>query len=262
MPAIITSMKSKFAKFVDCTLGAALVFIAATAVLRYYTTLEIAAFLAVAVTACAVVLMRFTSKRKENKIKLSRAADDMFYEFLFEDDIAPVKRLADGLKAKGITAVRRGKGVYTAERAAYCLFDDAPPSARIIARLVSKAKHYGKNAAVIFCKVAPAAQVDTGDFSIRYVCGDDVYKLFGALGVLPEKRERKKKKRFAAFSSALGTDKTVRYFLLAAAMFFIGVTLKSLVTFICACVCSVLCAATLIAAAVKRVKQRRAERQS
>lgn len=260
MPTIITSMKSKFAKFVDCTLGAALVFFAATAVLRYYTTLDIAAFSAVAVTACAVILMRFTGKRKESKIKLSHAADDMFYEFLFEDDIAPAKRLADGLKAKGVNAVRRGKGVYTDSRAAYCLFDDTPPTARTVARLVSKAKHYGKNTAIIFCRSAPPSPVDTGDFSVRYVCGDDVYKLFGALGALPAARERKKKKRFAAFSSALGTDKTVRYLLLAAAMFFIGITLKSIVTFVCACICAALCVATLAVAAVKKLKRKTSDK--
>ncbi len=255
-------MKSKFAKFVDCTLGAALVFLASTAVLRYYTTLDIAAFLAVAVTACAVVLMRFTTKRRESKIKLGRAADDMFYEFMFEDDIAPVKRLADGLKAKGVAAVRRGNGVYTDKRAAFCMFDDAPLGARAAARLVSKAKRYGKNSAVVFCKVAPAATVDADDFELKYVSGDDVYKLFGALGALPEKRGRKKKSRFVAFSAALGRDKTVRYFLLAAAMFFIGITLKSLVTFVCACVCAALCLATLVAAAVKRVKQKRAQEKA
>ena len=49
-------------------------------------------------------VLRFTTKRRESKIKLGRAADDMFYEFMFEDDIAPVKRLADGLKAKGAPA--------------------------------------------------------------------------------------------------------------------------------------------------------------
>ena len=39
-------MKSKFAKFIDGTVGACLIFFAAVAVMRYYTTLQLAVFCA------------------------------------------------------------------------------------------------------------------------------------------------------------------------------------------------------------------------
>ena len=245
-------MKSKFAKFVDGTLGAALIFLAATAVLRYYTTLSLATFLAVAVTACAVLLLHATGKRKHEKLMLSKAADDMFFDFMFEDDASPAKKLTAALKAKGVNAVRRGGGVYAGSCAAFCAFDD-PPKPKQIARIISKAKHYGAKRAVIFSKAPPTAAVEVGDFSVSCVNGNDVYKLFASLGALPAKRERKKHKRFA-FAAVLAADKTVRYFVLAAAMFFIGITLKSLITFVCACACAALGVACVVGMIVRKVR--------
>ena len=243
----MTSVKSKFAKFVDATVGATLIFAAATAVLRYYTTLYFAMFAASCLTFCAVVMLSFRSRKKSDAQKLSKNADGMFFDFMFENDAAPAKLLCRGLKAKGIDAKVRGNGVYMGNTAAFTVFDGRLDD-KTAARMISRAKHYGATKAVILCKLPPAATPDVDGFTVKTVCGEDVYKLFASLGALPKHRfEQKRGKRFAAFRSALGKDKIVRYLLLAASMTALTVLFDYSVTTIA---CAVICAALFVASAI------------
>lgn len=244
---IISSVKSKFAKFVDATLGACLIFFAATAVLRYYTTLELAAVSGFAVAACACLLLHVSGANKRNATLLSSAADDMFYELMFKDERAHAKLLYDGLKTKSDKTRLHGKTVYLGKTAAVCMFDRAP-TANDVARIIARAKHYGAEKAVVLCKIAPAERVNIDGFSVEYAVGNDVYKLFGSLGCLPQKKYSVKKKgRAFGLSSALGKDKILRYLLLSVALFFVATFggLK-IIPLVCACVSATLCVTATI----------------
>lgn len=254
----MTSVKSKFAKFVDATVGAVLIFVAATAVLRYYTTLQLAMFAASCVTFCALVMLTFRSRKQSDAQKLSKNADGMFFDFMFESDAAPAKLLYSGLKSKGLEVKRHGNGVYAGSTAAFTLFDGRLDD-KTAARMIARAKHYGATKAVILCKLPPAATPDVDGFTVRTVCGEKVYKLFASLGALPKHRfEQKRSKRFAAFGNALGKDKIVRYLLLAASMTALTVLFDYSVTTIA---CAVICAALFVASAIFNiVKAARAKR--
>lgn len=248
-------MKSKFAKFVDATVGAVLIFAAATAVLRYFTTLELSMFAASCVTFCAVVMLTFRSRKKSNAQKLSASADGMFFDFMFENDAAPAKLLLRGLKDKGLPAVVHGRGVYVGKTAAFCAFDGRLDD-KTAARMIARAKHYGATKAVVLCKLPPASMPDVDGFTVRTVCGDDVYRLFASLGALPKhKFAAKRKRKFGAFKSALGKDKIMRYFLLAASMTALSVLFRhSVTTVICAGVCGGLFVASVIFNIIKAAK--------
>ena len=240
-------MKSKFAKFVDATLGACLIFFAATGILRYYTTLELAAVSGVAVTACAVLLLHVSGANKRNATLLSSAADDMFYELMFTDGRAHAKLLYGGLKAKSDKARIHGQTVYFGKTAATCIFDRTP-SAHDVARTVARAKHYGATKALVLCKAMPTERIEIDGFSVKYVVGNDVYKLFGSLGCLPPvKYSAKKKNRALGLSAALGKDKILRYLLLSVALFFVAMFggLK-IIPLVCACISAALCVTATI----------------
>ena len=251
-------MKSTFAKIVDKTVGAVLIFAAATAVLRYYTTLDYAVFSAIAVTACVLIMSGFAGKRKAEKLKISEAAADMFYDFMFFDDSAPSRLLMNGLKRAGASAVLKGKTVYVGKTAAFCAFD-SQLSQRSAARAIARAKHFGAEKLVLFCKAPPASLPDVEGFSLKTVSGDDTYALFASLGALPDRKfEKRKLKRFAAFEHALGKDKLPKYFLLSASMFALTALIGfSVVTFICASVSSVLFVAACAYNAANARKNRR-----
>lgn len=255
MPSIITSMKSKFAKFVDMTLGAALVFLAATAIFRYFTTLTLSLFAAGSVTACLFIMFGFSSRRRGERYKISKAADDMFYAFMFKPDNSPAKLLAAGLKQKGVDACVHGDAVYTKTTAAFFAFN-APASAKQTARMISRAKHYGVRNIVILCKEPPDA-VDVDGFSVRAVCGDDVYKLFASLGVSPH-CDYKKSKHSVRLAAALSPDRMPRYAMLAAALFGISaLTGFSVAISVCAVTATLLFIATAIAAIAKAAGNRK-----
>lgn len=239
-------MKSKFAKFIDSTIGACLIFFAAVAVMRYYTTLDLAVFCAFAITACVCLLLKLSGVKKTEKHRLSVAADGMFFDFMFMPDDAPIKQLYNGLKEKLPSAVLRGKGVYTADTAAFCYFD-CPPNEKELARLISKAKRFRANKIIVLSKSPMRTVVDIEGFTVKSVCGEDVYKLYGSLGALPKKQfSSKQKSRRTAFYGALGKDKILRYALLSAAMFGISILNGySIMTFACACVCAALCVAAV-----------------
>ncbi|MCM1368479.1 MAG: hypothetical protein NC184_06710 [Roseburia sp.] len=249
-------MKSKFAKFTDCTLGAALVFFAATAVLRYYTTLELAMVCATAITACALLLLKTRERTGAEKQRLSAAAEAMFFDFMFMSDAAPARLLHSGLKARGNAAVMHGGGVYLGETAAFCVFDGAV-NAEKSARLVAKAKRFGAKRVVILCKSSPTSTVNVDGFTVTTVCGDDVYRLFASLDCLPEKKfTAAKKSRLAAFSGALDGNKILKYILLAATFYVFAMFTRSLITFVCACACALLAIASIVFCVLKRVRSR------
>lgn len=251
-------MKSKFAKITDSTIGAALIFFAAAAVYKYYMPLSIAVFCALSTTACAFVLLGFTGRKKSNAAVLSKAADDMFFDFMFCDENAPARALCKGLNAHGKNAVTHGGGVFLNGCAAYFSFD-APLIAAKAARYVSRAKHYGAEKLTVFCKDPPVCSLDIDGVSMSVVYGNDVYKLFASLGATPKKRfAPKRKKRFSSLRGALTKDKLPHYLMLSASMFGVAaLTGYSVITLVCASVCAALFAATAINAAVRSLRSKK-----
>lgn len=251
-------MKSKFAKFIDGTVGACLIFFAAVAVMRYYTTLQLAVFCAAAITACACLLLKLFGRKKEQALRLSAAADGMFFDFLFADDGAPAKLLHAGLKAQNPAAKIRGKGVYLNGTAAFCCFG-TPPDKKTAARFIAKAKHYGASKIVILSKAPPLSTVDVDGITVKTVYGDDVYKLFASLDALPKKQyEQKRKSRRAALYGAFGKDKIIRYAILSASMFAVSVLNGySVITFACACACAALAAVSVALSLSTAIKNRK-----
>ncbi len=247
-------MKSKFAKITDGTIGAALIFFAAAAVYKYYMPLSIAVFCALSTTACAFVLLGFTGKKRSNAAMLSKAADDMFFDFMFCDGNAPARSLFKGLKAKNADIAMHGSGVFLNDCAAYFSFD-APLTAAKAARFISKAKHYGAKKLTVFCKDPPLFSLDIDGISLSVVYGNDAYKLFASLGCAPKRRfSPKRKKRFSALRGALGKDKLPRYLLLSASMFGVAVLTRSIITVVCASICAALFTATAVYSAVISLK--------
>lgn len=253
-------MKSKFAKIVDYSIGAILIFFAATAVMKYFTTWDLAVFSGFTVTACACLIVHVTGLRKGDKQKLSSAADDMFYEFMFLDERKPIKLLHAALVKKIPSATLHGKTLYASSVAAACYFDN-PPNKKTLARLVACAKHYGAKRAVVFCKEAPAATITVDGFDIKFAVGNDVYVLFRSLDCLPAPYySLKTKSRARIFTSALGNDKIVRYLLLSAFLFAVAVfTGYRIIPFVCASICAVMFFISAIYNLVKAKKHMRKE---
>ncbi len=251
-------MKSKFAKFVDATVGAVLIFAAATAVFRYFTTLDLAMFAASCVTFCSVLMLTFRSRKKSNAQKLSASADRMFFDFMFENDAAPARLLCRGLSEKGLSPVVHGRGVYVGNTAAFAVFDRQLDD-KTAARIISRTKHYGATKAVILCKFPPSSIPDIDGFTVKTVYGDGVYRLYASLGALPKhKYDSKRKRKFGAFANALGKDKIARYLLLAASMTALSVLFRhSITTVICAGVCAALFVASSVFNIIKAAKSKR-----
>ena len=252
----ITSMKSKFAKLIDGTLGAALIFFAAVAVLRYFIqATDLTVFCALSITAGMCILAKLRGNKKSELVRISKAADDMFFEFMFLPQNAPAKLLAAGLKARNENAVLHGCGVYVDKIAAYCVFGSSDENAT--ARLIAKAKHYGANKLILLCKAPPPVpQVDGMD--IKLVCGDDVYRLFASLNSLPQKKYADNNTYHrAAFKSAFTSDKIIRYIILAASFYFVARFSRSIVTFACAVLCAVLAVIGITLAIARKAKSRK-----
>lgn len=251
-------MKSKFAKITDGTLGAALLFFAAYAVARYYLPNSLAVFSAAATAMTALLLFGLSDRRKGDAQKLSAAADDMFYDFMFLPPDAPVRMLAKGLRARGESPTVHGGGLYLGGVAAYAVFDK-PLDSAMCARLVARARHYGATRIVVFVKSPPASTVDVKDVKLRAVVGEEVYKLFASLSALPPRRfERAKRSKFYAFRGALGKDKTLRYLILSASLFFVFRITNSVVAVACAAIAAVLFVISLIYNIASSAKQKNA----
>ncbi len=249
-------MKSKFAKFTDRTLGAALLFIAATAVLRYYLPLYLAAATASAVTFSLFLITSMLAKKRDGLAEVSRAADEMFYDFLYENERAPARLLSKGLSARGVTSERHGDALYCGKTAAFFAFD-TPPTDKALARMVSRAAHYGKRDIVLFCKVPPPAFAPPDGVKYRAVHGDDVYRLYASLDALPVRRFDKASRggRLIVFSGALGKDKIARYLVLSAMLFFVAwLTRFSIVTTVCAGIAATLFVTASIFNIVKAIR--------
>lgn len=249
-------MKSKFAKFIDYTVGAFLVFLAAAAVFAYYTTPTLAVFGALSVTACVCLILHKKNAHAEQTQRLSSAANQMFYDFMFAPPDAPVRLLLKGLKEKSVDAVRHGNGVYVGNKAVFC-FADAPTDEQA-ARLFSKARHFGATEILVLCKTPAKCGLNVDGMKISFVCGDDVYKLFASLNALPQSKfPRPAHKRFAAFKGAFDKDKIAKYGVLAAAMFALyAFTGRNTVTFVCAVICAALAVASLALYSVAAIRRK------
>lgn len=251
-------MKSKFAKIVDNSIGAVIVFGAVTAVFRYFLPLSTSAFCALCITSCALFLSALRLKRKEKTERISREASDMFFDFMFKSGQAPAFLLCRALQAKKLDAVRHGSGVYCGDVASFFYFD-APPSERECARMIARAKHYGATRVYAFCKTPPSAVPQVEGFSFTAVDGDATYKLFRSLDCMPARAfAAKKRGKPYRLSGAFDKDKIARYLVLSAALFAVATfTDYAIVTLVCACVCALLFVIASVVNIVKYVKKQR-----
>lgn len=249
-------MKSKFAKFIDATVGACLIFFAAIAVFRYFIpTTDLVVFCAASVTLALCLVGGFKNKQNSKRFRISKAADDMFFEFMFLPDNAPAKLIAKGLKAKDIDAATVGAGVYVGDTAVYTVFSDAHDQITV-ARLIAKAKHHGAKKLIVLCKTPPPVPNVDG-IEIKTVVGDDVYKLFASLGALPEKKYSVNARRQSALKGAFSSDKIIRYVILAVAFFFVARFSRSIVTFICAVSCAAFALIGMSLTAARAIKKKK-----
>ena len=250
-------MKSKFAKFIDGTLGAFLVFFAAVALLRYFTPMtEVAVLCAFSVTACVCLIAKVTGKKKSDSLHLSAAADDMFFEFMFMSESAIVALLHNGLKNKGLPATRHGNGIYVNDTAAYCNLSNT--DSNNIARLIAKAEHYGAKKIVVLSR-QPLTVPQVDGVEVTVVCGENVYKLFGSLGSLPKLKHKSQNKKRSAFKNAFSKDKILRYILLALSFFFMSRLSSSVITFVCSIVCATLAVISVTLTAIKARKKKQSQ---
>lgn len=251
-------MKSKLAKIIDYTLGSLLIFGAATAVAVYFLPLNLAAFCALSVTATAIVLSRLIGNKQSSEAKLSKAADDMFFEFMFLSPDAPSKYLFNGLKKRDERVKLHGSGVYLNKTAAYpVLFDTVDD--KLIARLISRAKHYGCDKIVVISKAPPSFSLSVSDYSVKSVFGNDAYRLYASLEALPEIKYSVKNKRhfWDGYRGALSRDKIIRYATLSAAFFAITAIFRfSPITLACAIICAALFIASSILAIVNAARKK------
>ncbi len=241
-------MKTRFAKFVDNTLGCLMLFTAVTACLLYFLPTDLAVFGAFSITSTAFVILKTRQRKKIGEQSVSKAARNMFFDFMFESDALPPKLLLNGLKARGKDAKIRGKAVYVGGVCAYCDFSDAAITPEKIARRIGIAKHYGAKKLLLLLRVPPVETVEIADFEVQAICGEDVYKLFGSLNALPDgKYAKKQRKRFARLGGALGKDRIPRYAVLSALLIALTVmTDMSVVTLVCAVISSALLIASIV----------------
>ena len=247
-------MKTRFAKFIDGTLGLTLMFIAAFAVLCYFIPKSFAALTALSFCSAAFLFFGFRERINGDKVKLSKNASAMFFDFMFEGSNAPAKLLKSGLSEKGLSVTVRGNALFTGNTAAFFHFA-APPTQNDMAKDIAKAKRYGATKILVFSELPapPFPQID--GFEIVAVTSDEVYKLFASLDCLPERKfEKKGRRRFAALLSALSKDKIPRYFLLASGLFAVAYFTKSVACAVCAAVSAVLFVSAIIYGAVKTKK--------
>ena len=251
-------MKSKFAKIVDNSIGAVIVFCAVTAVFRYFLPLSASAFCAACITSCALFLSALRRKRKEKTERISREAADMFFDFMFKSCQAPAFLLCRALQSKKTNAERHGNGVYCGKTAAFFYFD-TPPSERDCARMIARAKHYGATKVYAFCKTLPRTVPQVEGFSFTAVDGDATYKLFRSLDCMPKRAfAAKKRGKPYKLSGAFDKDKIARYLVLSAALFAIAAfTDYSIITLVCAGVCALLFVIASVVNIVKYVKKQR-----
>ena len=247
-------MKTRFAKIIDGTLGFTLMFLAAFSVLCYYIPKSFAALAALSFCSALFLIFGFRARINGNKLKLSQDTGAMFFDFMFADSAAPAKLLKKGLGEKGVESAVHGSALYAGNTAAFFHFG-SPPQKTDIAKAITKAKRYGANKLLIFSELPAEPFPSVDGYEITNIVGDDVYKLFGSLGALPEhKFERKKRRRFSALLSALSKDKIPRYLLLAAGLAAVAFFAKSIVAAVCAAIALALFIASTVFYAVKSKK--------
>lgn len=247
-------MKTRFAKFIDGTLGFVLMYAAAFSVLCYFIPKSFAALTALSFCSALYLIFGFKERINGSKTRLSKNASEMFFNFMFEGNNAPAKLLKTGLNNKGISSALHGNALYTGKTSAFFHFA-SPPTQTDVARDVAKAKRYGCKKLLVFSESSkPFPQID--GYEIVSVTGDDVYRLFRSLDCLPERKFNKKsKRRFSALLSALSKDKLPRYFLLAAGLGAVAFFTRSVVCIVCAAVAVILFVASVVFCAVKAKKR-------
>ncbi len=247
-------MKTRFAKFVDGTFGFFLMFLAAFAVLCYFIPKPFAALTALSFASALFLIFGFRERANGEKLRLSRAADAMFFDFMFEASAAPARLLKKGLCSRGKEATVRGNALYLDGTAAFFCFD-APPTQNELARDLAKAKRYGANKILEFSKLPLPAFPQINGYTVKPIIGDDVYKLFASLDCLPKRKfEEKPRRRFAALLSALSKDRIPRYLLLAGGLTAVTLFTQSIATTVCAAIATALLVASIIYTAVKTKK--------
>ena len=249
-------MKSKFAKFIDGTVGALLIFFAAVAIFRYFIpSTDLVIFCAASVTAGIFLTAKLCGAKRGERIRISKAADDMFFEFMFLSETAPAAMLTTALKEKGEPAVRRGCGVFVNGTAAYPVFCRAADE-NYSARLIAKAKHYGADKLIILSKLPPVVpQVD--GITVATVTGDDVYTLFASLNALPQRKYVGTSARHSAYKNMFSPDKILRYGVLAVLFYFVAKFSRSVVTFACSVLCAALALTAVTLLIVRAAKKRK-----
>lgn len=229
-------------------------YLAAFAVTCYFIPRSFAALTALSFSSALFLIFGFRERISGNRLKLSRAADNMFFDFMFEPSNTAAKLLKSGLERKGTFSVVHGNALYYLKTASFFHFD-SPPSQNDVARDVAKAKKYGATKILVFTKLPAQAFPQLDGYEIISIVGDDVYKLFASLDCMPPRRfEEKPRRRFAALSSALSKDKLPRYFLLAGGLTAVSVFTRSVITYVCAAIATALFVATAIVTAVKSKK--------
>ncbi|MCH5153887.1 MAG: hypothetical protein J1F71_01610 [Clostridiales bacterium] len=249
-------MKSKFAKFIDGTVGAAMIFFAAFAIFRYFIpSTDLVMFCAASITGGILLIGKIRGIRRGEKLALSKAADDMFFEFMFLPDNAPTALLCNALKRRGENAVRHGGGVYVGKSAAYPMFSREADEATT-ARIIAKAKHFGADKLILLCK-APSRVPNVDGIQVISVIGDDVYTLFASLNALPERKYVGKVQSRGAFKNMFSPDKILRYALLAVLFYFVSRFSRSIVTFVCGALCAALAITAIMLSIVRAAKKRK-----
>ena len=234
-----------------------MIFFAAVAIFGYFIpSAEIVLFCALSATGGICLMARLRGMRRGERVRITKAADDMFFEFMFLPESAPARLLENGLKARGEQTARHGNGVFVNGTAAYCVFSRTADDA-FVARLIAKAKHYGANKLVLLSKFPlPVPQVD--GMNVTTVCGDDVYTLFASLDALPKRKyAEKSSSKSGAFKNALSADKILRYGILAVLFYFVARFSRSVITFSCAVLCAALFVAAITATIVRAAKKRK-----
>lgn len=229
-------------------------FLAAFAVLCYFIPKPFAALTALSFSSALFLIFGFRERANGEKLRLSRAADAMFFDFMFEQNSAPARLLKKGLSSRGKDATVRGNALYLGNTAAFFRFD-TPPTQSDIARDVAKAKRYGASIVLELSKLPLPSFPQINGYTVKPIIGDDVYKLFASLDALPKRKfEEKPRRRFAALLSALSKDRIPRYVLLAGGLSAVTFFTQSIATAVCAVIATALLIASIIYTAVKNKK--------
>lgn len=241
-------MKGTFAKIIDRTFGAGLLFLVATAVIGYFQPQRIALIAGTIITALIYLASSLTSRISNDKQKLSHATEQMFYDFMFLNTDEPSKMLQVGLRKRGINCYTSKTALYYKNTVAFFAFDEVLTQTQT-AKYISTAVRKGVSNVLIFSKKDFTPSISVDGITLRVISGNAVYQLFASLNALPAHtyKSTAKKRIFPFLSAALDLRKLPRYLLLSCAFFFIAAITKfSIMLTFCAILNAVLALSTII----------------